>query len=146
MDLAELDRRNEFAGGQERDQLHRSRSNGAWLSAVPHRLNNIELSWGEFWDNLRLRYGLMPQDNPVSCDSCGKKFSVEHAISCPNGDLVMEQHDDAAKEWGDLGFRALIPSALIYEPKSNSRTVQGEMNGAGVRQEGGTSNSGMDIV
>ena len=46
-------------------------------------------------------------------------------------------HADAAKEWGALGARALVPSAITYEPKINSRTVQGERTGAGARKEGG---------
>ena len=71
--------------------------NGAWLSAVPHRLNGAELSREELRDNLRLRYGLMLQDIPVTCDGCGKKFSVEHALSCPKGDLILARHDDTAK-------------------------------------------------
>ena len=59
--------------------------------------------------------------------------SIEHTLSCP-------------KEWGNLGARALAPSAITYEPKINSRTVQGERTGARLRQEGGTSNGGADTV
>ena len=42
----------------------------------------------------------------------------------------MARHDNAGKEWGDLGARALVPSAITYKPKINSRTVQGERTGA----------------
>ena len=62
---------------------------------------------------------------------------IEHALSCPKGGLVMTWNDDAAKEWGALGARALVPSAITYEPKINSRTVQGERNRDEARQEGG---------
>ena len=51
----------------------------------------------------------------------------------------MARHNDTAKEWGALGFRALVPSAIAYKPKINSRTVQGERTGARARQEGGGS-------
>ena len=104
--------------------------NGAWLSAVPHLLNGTELSWEEFRDNLRLRYGLMAEDIPATCDGCGKKFLIEHALSCPKGGLFLARHDDATKNWGALGARALVPSAITYKPKINSRTVQGERTGA----------------
>ena len=50
----------------------------------------------------------------------------------------MVRHDDAAKEWGTLGSRALVPSAINYEPKINSRTVQGERTEARARKENGT--------
>ena len=74
----------------------------------------------------------MPQDIPTTYDGCGKKFSIEHALSYPKGCLVLARHEDAAKEWGDLGARYLVPSAITYEPKTSSRTVQGERTGAGV--------------
>ena len=120
--------------------------NGAWLSAVPHRLNGTELSREEFRDNLRLRYGLMPQDIPATCNGCSKKFSIEHALLCPKGGLVLARYDDNAKEWGALGSRALVPSAITYEPKINRRIVQGDRTGAGARQKGGEADGGTDTV
>ena len=100
---------------------------------VTHRLNGTELSREEFWDTLHHRYGLVPQDIPATCKGCGKKLLIEHALSCPKGGLVLARHDDAAKDWGALGARALVPSAITYEPKINSRTVQGEKTGARAR-------------
>ena len=67
----------------------------------------------------------MPQDIHVTCDGWGKKFLIQHALSCLKGGLVLMRHDAAAKELGTLGPRALVPSAITYEPKINSRTVQG---------------------
>ena len=135
VDLGELARQKELAGGQERNRLHRSTRNGAWLSAVPHRLNVTDFSREELQDNLCLRYGLMPQDIPTTCDGCGKRFSIERALSCPNSGLVITWNENTAKEWGALQAWALVPSAITYEPKINSRTVYGERNGAGARQE-----------
>ena len=86
----------------------------------------------------------MPQDIPSTCDSCGKKFLIEHTLSYPKGGLVLARHDDAVKDWGVLGSRALVPSAITYKPNFNSRTVQGERTRVGARQEGGESNSGTD--
>ena len=77
----------------------------------------------------------MPQDISVICDGCSKRFSIENALSCPKGGIVLSRHDDAAKDWGALGYRALIPSAISYELKINSRTVQGERTGSRARQE-----------
>ena len=144
--LGEMARQKELTGGQDRNRLHRANRNGSWLSAIPHRLNGTELSREEFQDNLRLRYGLMPQDIPANCAGCGKKFSIEHALSCPKGGLVLARHDDAATEGGALGAWALVPSAITYEPKINSRTVQEERTGAGARQDSGIDDGGADIV
>ena len=104
------------------------------------------MSREEFRDNLRLRYGLIPEDIPATCNGYGQKFSIEHALSCPKGGLVLARNNDVGKEWGALGPRALVPSAITYEPKINSRTVQGEKTGAGARQEGGESDGGTDTV
>ena len=146
IELGELARRKDLAGGQERHRLHRATSNEAWLSAVPRLLNGKELSQEEFRYNLRLRYGSMPQDIPATCDGCGEKSSIEQALSFPKGGLVLARHDDATKEWGSLGAWALVPSSITYEPKINSRTVQGERTGDGARQEVGEADSGTDTV
>ena len=71
---------------------------------------------------------------------------VPVALSCPKGGLVLAQNYGAAKEWGALGARALVPSVISYEPKINSRTVQGESTGAGARQKGGEADGVMDTV
>ena len=62
------------------------------------------------------------------------------------GGLFLARHDDDAKEWGALGSRALVPSAITYEPKINSRTVQGERTGDGARQEGREADGSMETV
>ena len=43
VEIVELSRQKELAGGQEMKRLHRATRNGEWLSAVPHRLNDTEL-------------------------------------------------------------------------------------------------------
>ena len=112
--MEDLDRLTELAGGQYRNRIHRAMRNGAWISAVPQCLNVTELSWEELWDNIRLRYGLMSQDIPATCDVCGKRFYIKHAISQPKGGLVLARNENAAKEWGSLVSQALIPSAISY--------------------------------
>ena len=88
----------------------------------------------------------MPQDIPATSNGCSKKFLNEHALSCPKGGLVLVWYDDTAKEWGALGSRALVPSAFAYEPKINSRTVQGERTRAGAQQEVGEAEGGTDTT
>ena len=47
---------------------------------------------------------------------------------------------------GALGACDLVPSAITYKHKINSRAVQAERNGAGARQESGMADGGADIV
>ena len=84
----------------------------------------------------------MPQDIPATCDGCGKKFLIGHALSCPKGGLVLAWYDDAAKDWDTLGARALVSSAITYELKINSRTEQGGRTWAGVWNDGVTADGG----
>ena len=146
MEMAELVRQTELAGVQERNRLHRATRNEAWLSAVPHHLNVMEMYWKKFRDSLSLRYGLIHQNFPATCDGYGKKFLIHHAPSCPKGGLVLEQHYDTVKEWGTLISWALVPSAITYKPKIKSRAVQGERTRAGAWQEGGIVEGGAYIV
>ena len=88
-------------------------------------------------DNLCLRYRLMPQDIPATCNGCSKNFSIKNALSFPKSCLVIAKNDDAAKKWGTLGSLALIPSDNTYETKINSKKMQGGATGAGEQQEGG---------
>ena len=79
------------------NRLHRATRDGELLSSGPHRLSGTYLYQEEFWDNICLIYGLMPQEIPTTCDDCGKKFWIDHALSCPKGGVVLAQHDDAEK-------------------------------------------------
>ena len=88
----------------------------------------------------------MPQDISTTCNGFGNMFLIKHALSYPKSGLVLARHYYTEKEWGALGYRALFPSAMTYKPKINSRTVQGESNGTGARQESGTTEGGADIV
>ena len=54
---------------------------------------------------------------------------IEHALSCRKGGLVLERHEDAAKEWGALGARYLVLSAITYEPKSIVGQYRGRVRG-----------------
>ena len=146
MEMEDLAIQKELVGGQERNRIYRAMRNGSWLSTVPHRLNSTELSQKEFRDNFFLRYRLMTQDTPVTCDGCGKRSSIKHAISFPKGILVLAQHDESAKEWVALGAWALVPSEISYKPKISSRIVQGERTGAGARQDSEAAKGGALII
>ena len=88
--------------------------NVTWLSAIPHRLNVSELSQEELWHNIFLRYGMMTQDIPATCNGFNKKFSIDHGLPCLKGGIVLERHGDATKDWDILGLPGLTPSAISY--------------------------------
>eukprot|EP00957_Ditylum_brightwellii_P189537 14427410-Ditylum_brightwellii.AAC.1 len=53
---------------------------GQWLNMLPRYGNNTVLGEQEFCDNLLLRYRCTPADLPKTCDGCGKKFTLIHAL------------------------------------------------------------------
>ena len=74
------------------------------------------------------------------------RFQNPWALASADGGLVLARHYDSAKERGALRARAFVPSTITYKHKINSRTVQGEMTGAGARQEGGEADGDTDTV
>ena len=106
-------------------RMLRSRETGSWLTVMPDSLNGTELSADEFRDSARLRFGLTPTSLPHRCEGCGQRFSVEHAMSCKKGGLVMLRHNDVAAEWHHLCAQGLTPAAITDEPLNHTcRDVQ----------------------
>ena len=69
-------------------------STGAWLSAMPKAWNDTILSAEEFRDGLAMRYSKPLQRLPGTCDGCGKAFSLDHGLNCPNGGNVIRRHNE----------------------------------------------------
>jgi hypothetical protein len=106
--------------------IERGRRTGAWISVQPSTVNGTELSAKEFRDATHLRYGQVPPNFPITCDSCScNNFSVQHALSCKVGGLVISRHDEIKDELGQLAGKALKPSAIRDEPLiNNGRKVE----------------------
>jgi hypothetical protein len=125
----------------EKRRLDRARETGGWLNILPDSLNGTELSTEEFRDSLRIRLGFTPTALPEKCDGCGHCFTVEHALTCKKGGLVLLRHNDLAAEWHELCATALTPSAVSDEPLIHSgRVTQGATGGghnAGRREPNG---------
>ena len=108
--------------------LNRARKSGAWLTLTPDRINGTELSEEEFRDSLRIRFGLQPKHLPNRCEGCHQRFSVEHAMSCKRGGLILLRHNDVTNEWSSLCSQALKPSAILDEPLIHNGRDQDDTN------------------
>ena len=97
-------------------RLKRSKRTGTWLTLLPNRLNGTDLSATEFRDGIRLRFGLVPLALPHRCDGCQQRFTVDHAMSCKKGGLILLRHAELAQEWHTLCAQALTPTAVSDEP------------------------------
>ena len=109
----------ELKGKAKKDvkrRLEQIGETGAWLTVAPNKLAGNLLSAEEWRDNARLRYGMRPLGLCDRCDGCGARFTVEHALQCSKGGLVVLRHDNVQDEAGELCSNALAPSRVSYEP------------------------------
>eukprot|EP00794_Sanderia_malayensis_P014696 gene14696-biopygen11793 len=65
----------------------------SWLTTLPLSSENFVLNKREFYDAIHLRFRWPLKFLPSSCP-CGKKFDVDHAMSCAKGGFVYQRHDE----------------------------------------------------
>ena len=73
--------------------LAQERGASNWLTALPIEEHGFLLHKGAFRDAVALRYGWHPLHLPASC-TCGKSFTVDHALSCPRGGFPIIRHNE----------------------------------------------------
>ena len=64
-----------------------------WLTALPLQEQGFTLNKQEFQDALCLRYGWQLKNLPSHC-VCGSVFSIDHAMTCSHGGLIIIRHND----------------------------------------------------
>ena len=75
------------------NDLARMKGGPSCLTTLPLKSGNFSLNKREFYDALSPRYRWTPKYLPSMCP-CGKRFDVDHAMSCMKGRLVHRRHDD----------------------------------------------------
>ena len=73
--------------------LSAEKGGSSWLCTLPIMEHGFALHKGAFRDALCLRYGWHPSNLPSYC-SCGKRFTVEHALSCSHGGFPSIHHNE----------------------------------------------------
>ena len=63
-----------------------------------------------------MRYGITLPDLPDVCDGCEACFTLQHALGCKKGGLVIFRHNEIRDELVHLAGKALTPSAIRDEP------------------------------
>ncbi|CAH3041026.1 unnamed protein product [Porites evermanni] len=75
------------------NDLAKMRGASSWLTTLPLKSENFGLNKREFYDAPSLRYRWTPKYLPSTCP-CGKRFDVDHAMSCVKGGFVHRRQDD----------------------------------------------------
>ncbi len=73
-----------------------------WLTVTPLISQHFDLSPVEFRDALAMRYDRPLVRLPPTCDGCGEVSSVQHALDCRKGGLVIRRHNEIRDSLGDL--------------------------------------------
>jgi hypothetical protein len=89
--------------------IRRGTETGAWLSVLPSTVCGTELSAQEFRDAISMRYGDAPPDLPARCDGCDAPFTLQHALACKKGGLVIFRHNEIRDELVNIAGKALTP-------------------------------------
>jgi hypothetical protein len=71
-----------------------------------------------------MRYGITPSDLPAQCDGCDARFTLQHALGCKKGGLVIFRHNEMRDELIHLAGKAFTPSAIRDEPLIRGRAAE----------------------
>ena len=74
-------------------ELAQGKGASSWLTSLPLKEFNFALHKGAFRDAVAMRYGWQLKNIPTHCP-CGSGFSVEHALSCPKGGVMIMRHNE----------------------------------------------------
>jgi hypothetical protein len=91
-----------------------TKGTGIWLTVLPTFVDGTESSH-KCRDCFLPRYSLSPLGLPLKFDGCGNDFSINHALTCPYGGLIILQYDEATRELNVLGTMASRPAAVRDE-------------------------------
>ena len=67
------------------------KGSSAWLTTLPSKQEKFVLNKREFFDAVAIRYRWNLKRLPANCP-CGKKFSLDHAVSCIKGGFIHRRH------------------------------------------------------
>ena len=85
---------------------------------MPTEKNDSVLSAREFCDGLALRYNKPLLALPGVCDGCGKSFSLDHGLNCPNGGNIIRRHNevrDVAGQLASMAYSHVTPEPVVRE-------------------------------
>jgi hypothetical protein len=70
----------------------------------------------------------IPKNNfPHKCNGCDAPFTLQHALGCKKGGLIIFRHNEVRDELAHLATKAFTPSAVRDEPLIRSgRVVENE--------------------
>ena len=87
----------------------------SWLTALPLDSQGYTLNKREFRDSVCLRYGWNIADIPRDC-ACGKKNSIDHALTCSLGGYVHLRHNNLRDLLAEMLVDAKCRDVVVEPP------------------------------
>ncbi|CEL99221.1 unnamed protein product [Vitrella brassicaformis CCMP3155] len=108
-----------------------------WVTCRPDAEDHTDMTPDKFRDNMAIRYAYERPKMPTHCDGCGATYSLDHALNCGVGGLVIRRHNEvvdvlcdlSAKAWGESAVRK---EGVIVEPEEGEKEVRTDMVVRGV--------------
>ncbi|CEM24650.1 unnamed protein product [Vitrella brassicaformis CCMP3155] len=124
---------------ERRRAVHRAIEDktAGWVTCRPDAEDHTDLTPDEFRNNMAIRYAYEPPKMPTHCDGCGAPYSLDHALNCGVGGLVIRRQNDvvdvlcdlSAEAWGESAVRKEV---VIVEPEEGEKGVRTDMVVRGV--------------
>eukprot|EP00731_Ephydatia_muelleri_P009516 Em0005g102a len=99
-----------------------------WLNVLPLQNYHFDLSPLQFRDGLAIRYLRDPPCLPPKCDGCGTALTLQHALDCKKGGLVIQRHNEIRDCIGDIASQveALFDVKVVDTDAPSHRTRSSE--------------------
>jgi hypothetical protein len=81
-------------------------------SSPPPSMGQTSWKAQEFQDAILMRYGLIPPDLSACCDGCDAPFTLQYALCCKKGGLMISCHNKIWDELIHMAGKATTPSAI----------------------------------
>ena len=118
---------------QKSMELAKEKGASTWLTVLPITDHGFTLHKSAFQDALALRYGWTPTKLPSNCD-CGKRFTIEHSLSCAKGGFPSLRHNEICDITASLLTE--VCSDVRIEPDLQPVTSN-QLNGASANSQDG---------
>ena len=108
-----------------------------WLTVIPLSKHHFDLSPLEFRDALSLRYKRPLVRMLSKCDGCGISSSVQHALDCWRGGLVIQRHNEVRDSLGNicsLAYREVVKEPVVRQADESEGALIADLNVRGVWQ------------